>query len=243
MPPSHSEKLAEAPFDDSQADLNLQSSDKVNFRVFKNILSLASPIFTDMFSMPSPPSLTSDKVQVVHLSEHSTALDVFLRHIYPVRRPKAADTLHFASILAEFARKYQVEALDIFITGYLADSVEWDPVGVYAIAVTYGYNNIVASAARSCLNLPFSCLQSSYLQCVAAENILELLRYHVACGEATSAIASSNRTWLPNSVIVSNTRSACQTCTMQDFIPQSSTSLGGPLFPNYKSKKTMTMNF
>jgi hypothetical protein len=51
MPPSNSEKLAEAPFDDAQADLHLQSSDDVHFRVYKNILSLASPTFTDMLSI------------------------------------------------------------------------------------------------------------------------------------------------------------------------------------------------
>jgi hypothetical protein len=135
------ENLAQAPFDDARADLILQSSDKVHFRVFKIILSLASPIFNDMFSIPSPP--IHDEVQVVPLSEHSTALDVALRHIYPVRTPTAeGNTLHYASILAEFARKYQVEALDKFITYYLAESAERDPVGVYAIAATYGYNSI-----------------------------------------------------------------------------------------------------
>ena len=232
MPPSNSEKLAEAPFDDAQADLHLQSSDDVHFRVYKNILSLASPTFTDMFSMPSPPSQKPEEPQVVRLSEHSTALDVALRHIYPVGRPKAADTLHLASILAEFARKYQVEALDMFITGYLTDSVERDPVGVYAIAVTYGYNGIGESAARSCLRLPFSGLQSSYLRCAAAEHISELMRYHAACGEATSFVASSDRTWLSKNGFP---RSACRSCTMQDFIPHTSTPHGGPWF-HYNSK-------
>ena len=197
MPPSEPiqpEKLAEAPFDDIRADLILQSSDEVKFRVFKPILFLTSPIFADMFSIPSPPSqIPNNEVQVVSLSEDSTTLDVALRHIYPVRPPKApADTLHYASILAEFARKYQIEALDIFITVYLTDSVERDPVGVYAIAVTYGYNDIGKIAARSCLNLPFSGLESPYLRCITAEHISELHRYHVACGEAAAAVASSD---------------------------------------------------
>jgi hypothetical protein len=199
MPPSeptHPENLAKAPFDDAKADLILESSDKVHFRVFKIILSLASQMFAGMFSLPSPPSQNSlDEVQVVPLSEHSTALDVALRHIYPMRPPKA-DPLHYASILAEFARKYQVEALDNSITGYLMDSVERDPVGVYAIAVSYGYNEIGANAARSCLNLPFSDLQSPYLRCATAEHISGLYMYHVACGEAASALASSDRTYL-----------------------------------------------
>ena len=52
------------------------------------------------------------KSKVVTLSEHSTALDIALRHIYPTRvtLPRKADNLHYASILAEFAQKYQVEA-------------------------------------------------------------------------------------------------------------------------------------
>jgi hypothetical protein len=216
--------LAEAPFDDAKADLILQSSDKVHFRVFKVVLSLASPIFADMLSIPSPPSQDFlDEVQVVPLSEHSIALDAALRHIYPMRPPKA-DPLHYASILAEFARKYQVEALDKFITDYLMDSIERDPVGVYAIAATYGYNDIGASAARSCLNLPFSGLQSPYMRCATAEHILELVRYHVACGEAASAFASLDRTWfssLAQNRILASQRGgvACQACSMLDFIP------------------------
>ena len=182
MPPPMSpppEKLADAPFDNPRADLVLRSSDEVHFRVLKGILSVASTVFTDMFSIPSPPSEHQDEIQVVPVSEDSTALDVALRHIYPVRFPKG-DHLHYASILAEFARKYQVEALDEFITSYLKDSVECDPVGVYAIAAKYGYKSIGANAAQSCLRLPFSGLQSPYLRCAEAE--LELLKYHVACG-------------------------------------------------------------
>jgi len=164
---------------------------------------------------------------VVSLSEDSTALDVALRHIYPVRSPDS-DKLLYASILAEFARKYQVEALDVFITIYLKDSIERDPVGVYAIAVTYGFNSIGANAAQSCLNLPFSGLLSPYLQSATAE--LELLKYHVACGEATSTVALSDRTWfssLSQARIFSSSQSsmvqACGSCVMLDVIPHNST--------------------
>src|SRR6266849_3437536 len=163
-------EFVEAPFDDAKADLILRSSDReapVDFRVFKNILSLASPIFADMFSIPSPSPPSGkphDGIQVVLLSEHSTALDIALRHIYPVQRTPRADTLHCASILAEFSRKYQVEALYQFITGYLKDGIKQDPVGVYAIAVTYGYDDIGADAARLCLDLPFPAIKSSYMR-------------------------------------------------------------------------------
>ena len=223
------EKSAEAPFDDPQADLVLQSSDEVHFRVSKLILSLASPIFKDMFSIPSPSSQKPhDEVQVVHLTEHSTALDVVLRHIYPVRSPKG-DKFLYASILAEFARKYQVESLDESITAYLTDSAERDPVGVYAIAVTYEYNDIGAIAARSCLRLPFSGLRSSYLRCATAGYIPDLMRYHAACGEAASAIAASDRAWFSSLDLngISQGRhpsgTTCQSCSMPDFTDLTST--------------------
>jgi hypothetical protein len=83
MPPPP-EKLADAPFDRPRADLVLRSSDDVHFRVLKGILSIASTVFADMFSIPSPPSEHQDEIQVVPVSEDSTALDLALRHIYPV---------------------------------------------------------------------------------------------------------------------------------------------------------------
>jgi hypothetical protein len=48
-------KVAEAPFDDPEADLILLSSDEVFFYVVKKILTLALPIFADKFSTLPPP--------------------------------------------------------------------------------------------------------------------------------------------------------------------------------------------
>ena len=228
--PVPSAKLAEAPFDNAGADLILQSSDEVHFHVFKNIISIASPVFAVMFSLPLPPSgkqlRDASGVQVVSLSEHSTALDIALRHIYPVRTPKG-DKLHYASILSEFARKYQVETWDEFITGYLTDSIERDPVGVYAIAVTYGFNDVGAKAARTCLNLPFSRLQSPYLRYITPEDLSELYMYHVACGKAASALASSDRIWVSMLEQNGSFSRVCQSCSILDFIDLTSTSHGG----------------
>jgi BTB/POZ domain len=222
VPPIPPAKLADAPFDNAGADVVLQSSDKVHFHVFKNILSIASPVFADMFTLPSPPSEKLHEVQVVSLTEHSTALDVALRHIYPVRTPKG-DKLHHASILSEFARKYEVEKLDEFITSCLTDSIKRDPVGVYAIAGTYGHNDIGAIAARSCLNLPFSGLQSPYLRCMTAEQLSELHMYHVACGKAASAAALGLPTPTRSLTLVSLPEPSCQSCSLQYHINHTST--------------------
>lgn len=74
----------------------LRSSDAVEFKVYKNILALASPVFKDMFSLPQAPQTSSDAssesgqadgLPVVDLSEKSATLDMLLRIIYPVVPP------------------------------------------------------------------------------------------------------------------------------------------------------------
>ena len=111
-----SETLVDAPFDDTRADVILRSSDGVDFRVFRIILSLASPIFADMFSIPQPAAREFHAgPQVVTLSEDSKALDLVLRHLYPMEHPTEIE-LRDACILIEFARKYEVKAIGLWFT-------------------------------------------------------------------------------------------------------------------------------
>jgi hypothetical protein len=218
---------AQAPFDDARADLIMLSSDEVpvHFYVSKFILSVASPVFADMFNIPSPAPKPDEKFQVVVLTEDSEALDLSLRHIYPIRPPKVAE-LRQIRILAEFARKYQVDTLEDHVVHYLTDAVDHDPVGVYAIAVTYGYKSVGAKAVKLSLKLPFSRLQSSHVQYAPAELYGELLMYHAACGEAASAV-TSERNWFPSLdkidgfIIVKRepwNEEGCSSCYTRDFI-------------------------
>ena len=219
---SAEEKLAQAPFDDARADLVLRSKDEepVHFRVYKSTLSVASPVLADTINLPfqGPPG----EIQVVDLPENSEALDLCLRHIYPVRSPKVTQ-LHQMRLLADFARKYQVDVLEHDAKQYLTNAVNRDPVGVFAIAVTYEYKTIGEQAVRSCLNVDFSCLNSPYLEYVPVALYWNLLMYHVACGKAASAVSSS-RDWFPafelslgpNSQFMS--RNGCSLCISKDFI-------------------------
>ncbi|KAI9508193.1 hypothetical protein F5148DRAFT_943135 [Russula earlei] len=238
--PTPQERLAEAPFDDPRADIILQSSDGLQFHVFKIILTLASSVFADMFSIPLPASSRPHDKEVVSLSERSEDLELSLRHLYPVPPPETVPLTNVA-VLAEFAQKYQVDALEKPITQYLRDNVELDPVGVYAIAVTYGYKDVGTAAARSCLNLPFSRLKSLHEQYATAQHISELFSYHVACGEAASEVASG-RTWLSSFLqdgyFVSTgggSRYRCSSCCTLDFInlDQNSESYGKRYGPRW----------
>ncbi|KAH9000225.1 hypothetical protein EDB92DRAFT_1829942 [Lactarius akahatsu] len=184
-----SPKLAKAPFDDPGADLILRSSDGVNFRVFKVILSLASSVFADMFTLPSPPASrsSSDEPSMVALPEDAETLDLALRHCYPIRSPVVAE-LRDARILLEFARKYQVDLFEPSLTRFLTDTIERDPVGVYALAAAYECWDIAGKALRLSLTLPVNLLQSPELRYSTMEQHQALFHYHILCGKAASAI-------------------------------------------------------
>ena len=73
------------PFDVPNADLIIRSSDSVDFRVHKPVLSMASPVFKDLLSLPQPPdSETVDGLPVVRLPEGSELLNSLVSMLYPV---------------------------------------------------------------------------------------------------------------------------------------------------------------
>ena len=73
------------PFDVPDADLIIRSSDSVDFRVHKPVLSMASPVFKDLLSLPQPPdSETVDGLPVVRLPEGSELLNSLVSMLYPV---------------------------------------------------------------------------------------------------------------------------------------------------------------
>jgi BTB/POZ domain len=217
---SAKERVAQAPFDNARADLILRSKDEepMLLRVYKSILSMASPVFADMFSLPTEGR--SDEIQVVDLPEYAKTLDLALRHICPMQSPNVFQLDEMYS-LAEFARKYQVDALEQDVKRYLTGAIGHDPVGVFAIAVTYGYKAIGERATRSSLNIEFSRLESSFVRHVPAGLYWDLLKYHVECGKAASAVASE-RSWFSESSLGLNgkfiSRNGCPSCNTQDFI-------------------------
>ena len=86
---STSSERAATPFDQG-GDVILRSSDKVDFRVYKVILSFASPFFKDMFSLEQPVGSGADvpasdaDMHVVEMTEDKGIIDCLLRYIYPI---------------------------------------------------------------------------------------------------------------------------------------------------------------
>ncbi|KAK7024428.1 hypothetical protein VNI00_016279 [Paramarasmius palmivorus] len=148
--PSYQPRLPIAvtePFTDPNADIIFRTSDNADFHVHKCILSLVSPFFADMFSLPQPPtdkpskggksdsaeapSASSDRV--IQVDENSLVLDRVLRYIYPSCDPQpwinVADIVPVLRIML----KYQMEHSKPFtriIESLLSRPLELDESGV-----------------------------------------------------------------------------------------------------------------
>jgi hypothetical protein len=87
------------PFDVSDTNFIIRSSDLIDFRVHKSILATASPIFKDLLSLPQPSDTEIvDGLPMVQLSESSELLNSLLSILYPIRTviPNSYDkVLHF----------------------------------------------------------------------------------------------------------------------------------------------------
>lgn len=95
--------FASEPFDRLDREVILVSSDNIHFGCHRTILSIVSPFFSDMFSLPQAPHAGvpagNDSaygqqevggIPVIPVTESSKTLDTLLRFIYPVPRPKLA---------------------------------------------------------------------------------------------------------------------------------------------------------
>lgn len=86
------ERTTESPtLNDSEADVILRSSDGVDFRVRKAVLSEASTFFREMFTLPQGNASSNDigeeepavdELPVVPVAEDQDILHVFLRYVY-----------------------------------------------------------------------------------------------------------------------------------------------------------------
>ena len=93
--------VAQSPFHEESADVILRSSNGVNFFAHKIILSLASPIFSDMFSIPQPSTGGQEATRpIVDVTEDDLVLDSLLRYIYPVYNPSFTDFNVLDGVLA-----------------------------------------------------------------------------------------------------------------------------------------------
>jgi hypothetical protein len=124
---------------------------KHDFRVHKFVLSLASPVFKDMFTFPQPPDQghsEQSELPVVDVPDAPEVLDIILRFIYPgVEPPKFTDA-RLLSILLSAADKYQITSMWPVLRESLKSFIQAEPFRVYITACRFGFLEEAKVAAK-----------------------------------------------------------------------------------------------
>jgi BTB/POZ domain len=213
VPNLHSEDTAHTafgpPFDDIDADVILRSSDQVDFHVYKIILSKASPLFKDMFTLPQPSGADTPQTPhvVVNMSESSQTLSVLLSVIYPHTSETAGPPCLSDYLAAlEAARKYDMTTAsrrllqDFENAGCVQDS----PVEAFCAAYTLKLGDAARVAAKASLQHRLNLDNiGDKLEQMNGPALLRLWRYHRACSAAAvTLIPTAHLT--PNRITVTN---------------------------------------
>jgi hypothetical protein len=130
---------------DGDIILRAQGFPNRDFRVHKLVLSLASPVFRDMFGIPQPMNRGAD-IEVVDVTDPPQALDIVLRLIYPFSPPNvdSLDLLVEGLIITD---KYNIEGARARLRVRLTNFINEAPLRVYAVASRFGFDEEAEAAS------------------------------------------------------------------------------------------------
>lgn len=194
-PPSP--RIANHPFDDDDADVIVQSSDNVCFKMYRVILGKASPVFKDMFGLPQSPPAECDPedfwegLPLVKITEDSHTLELLFAFCYPMEDPTLQDIDDTRAVL-EAAHKYQMDAIATRARASWSAVAGVDALKAFAIACGMGWEEEARIAARLTLDRPIWPLEPPLpkeFRCVSSENLLRLTSYHRKCASAACHFA------------------------------------------------------
>ncbi|KAJ7281373.1 hypothetical protein C8J57DRAFT_1297412 [Mycena rebaudengoi] len=188
-------RVASYPFNDESADIILRSSDDVDFHVHKLILSLVSPVFKDMFSLPQGPDSNSGEtvggLPVIRVAESQKVLHQILTWCDPRCNPTSALDADEMGILLAATDKYDMAPVTTRIAGAfqnnLSKLVEAEALRVFAIAYRYknytGMPELIKKAARETLKMktPFARVPMKDFNHIPGDVVQRLYVYHAAC--------------------------------------------------------------
>ena len=132
------------------ADVVIRAAGSRNFRAHRFFLSLASPVFNTMFTLPQPPTGTLGTLPHVDVEESAETWENILRTIYPMPNP-IIDDLHSLESLLFAAMKYEMQPIiEIHKKGLENRAfVQEDPLRLYAIACVCGLEDQAKYVARN----------------------------------------------------------------------------------------------
>jgi hypothetical protein len=196
------------PFDDTNADIILRSSDRVDFMVYGVILSKASPVFETMFTFPQPATDTRSTPQdlrpIVVLAEHSKILATLLFAIYPPTLPACVGPLSLSDHIdvLDMARKYDMAATSrrFLIDFQASEALRDNHLQAFYAAYRRELREAADIAARESLKHPLVLdAIGGVLQCIDGPFLYMLWKFHRACSAiAVKTISDHKYKWIPN---------------------------------------------
>lgn len=243
-------RRAGPPFNLTNADCILRSSDNLEIRVHKVILGIASDVFNSMFAFPPSSSAddsdassftlalpssnpnyqeTKEGLPVISLSEPSHVLLPLFRLCYPVRTPVFAKT-SFSELTALYdaVDKYAMEDIAQPILDALIQAVPRNAMAAFAFGCRHGLRNLTITAAKETLkfssdNLPYS----PELDRITGSQLHRLYDYHRQCRAAAGELAKKKWGWIPalSSIPLAAASNACSACRME--VTQSKETING----------------
>ncbi|KAG8949860.1 hypothetical protein FRC04_008163 [Tulasnella sp. 424] len=152
--------VIQPPFDaESVGDCIIRTPDGTEFKVFKAILAMASPIFRDMFDMPAVASKEAENghsenetsLPVIPVQEDVETLQALLQILYPIT-PPLIHSMMLARNLVTACDKYFIDfaKVKLYVRGILSheESLTKEPVACYALAWKLGLEQEAIVASR-----------------------------------------------------------------------------------------------
>lgn len=199
-----------APSDDDDGDIILRSSDGVDFRVHRFILSKASHIFQDMSSI-SQPTIPVDHSQdvdnlpggipAVSVTESCQILEIILKLMYPTSMPTISGLDTIKSVISALDKYGMLDKFQDTVKYALLAAAPNDPHAVYFVACRYNLLATANAVARLSLRKPRS-LVSIPNEDLVHTNAMQYLLLMRFCAETTRAATTIVGTphWLQNSI-------------------------------------------
>jgi len=193
-----------AKFRNPKGDVILRSSEGLDFRVHRIILSEASTVFEDMFHNPPPVMMgneeAKDGAQIVIMEESAFVIGTLLQLSYPVEDPVIQQLDQLRPVLSALI-KYQMDGIRSgWIKKMLSSVAESEPWGVYATALSMGrvschYKMVdeVRLAARITLRHPIGGPMVDELSLITGPDYHRLMQYHHDCKTRLADVAVMNK--------------------------------------------------
>jgi hypothetical protein len=168
------------------ADIILQSSDLVSFRVHKSILAMSSPFFNDMFSLPQPrDGPVIDGLSIVHVPEDAELLHSLLTMLYPIPSvipDSDEETLALLAALQKYGMAIALSSVRSEIGRQLPTD---NPFHVYAIASSKELIPEMEAAARLTLEQPMTFdVIANALPLFEGSALSDLVRFRKRCRDS-----------------------------------------------------------